>query len=178
MADSNHMRRLSQLLVAVALLVAGCSDGAAAPELSESIQTCNPDFCVDYPSGWTVVETGERFISFAHDAQEGILATVGRVNLEGITVNAGGAWPVPARDVVDLLWDLLDGGEAELARVDLVEGGALDSWGFISGGRLWHRLVPISASQGYGIEIRGPNASWESHADVFRGNLVVLNSDP
>jgi hypothetical protein len=177
MADLKFVRRLALVAAGVALLAASCSEGATAPTVEESLQVCNQDFCVDYPIGWTVLETGDRFISFAHDATEGVLATVGRVNLEGITVNAGGEWPVPPRDVVDLLWDLLDGGEAELARVDLVEGGALDSWGFIGGGRLWHRLVPITASQGFGIEVRAPNAGWEPHADVFRTGLLILNSD-
>lgn len=177
MFDLRLVGRLSRLLALVALLAASCSGGAAAPEVGESLQACNTDFCVDYPQGWIVLETGDRFISFEHDAADGILATVGRVNLEGIAVNAGGAWPVAARDVVDLLWDLLDGGEAELGGVELVQGGSLDSWGFISEGRLWHRLIPITASRGFGIEVRAPNASWEAHADVFRSGLVILNSD-
>ena len=177
MVSLKFARRFGGLVVLFGLLLVSCSGSTAAPPVGESIQACNPDFCIDYPEGWTIIETGDRFISFENDVAEGILATVGRVNMEGITVNAGGAWPLPARDVVELLWDLLDGGEAELARVDLVEGGSLDSWGFIEGGRLWHRLIPISASRGYGIEVRAPNAGWEAHADVFRGNLIVLNSE-
>lgn len=177
MADSKLLYRFGRLLAMLALVAASCSGGATAPVVGEARQACNQDFCVDYPEGWTVLETGDRFISFEHEAEDGVLATVGRMNLEGITVNAGGVWPLAARDVVDLLWDLLDGGEAELARVELVAGGALDSWGFIGGGRLWHRLIPVTASQGFGIEVRAPNASWEPHADVFRSGLVVLNSD-
>jgi len=178
MVDVKPTRRFGGLLVVLVLLAVSCSNGPTAPMVGAATQACNPDFCIDYPEGWTVIETGDQFISFKHDEAEGILATVGRVNMEGIVVNAGGAWPLPARDVVELLWDLLDGGGAELARVDLVEGGSLDSWGLIEGGRLWHRLIPTSASQGYGIEVRAPNAGWEPHADVFRGNLIILNYEP
>ena len=174
------MRKVGLRSVAVlmaALAVGGCSAGLEAPAAGDPSEACIVDFCVAYPAGWEVVESGDRFISFVFSDADTVVATVGRVNLEGIATNAGASWPQPARDVVELLWSLLDGGEAELARVDLVRGGSLDSWGFISSGRLWHRLVPISASRGYGIEVRAPNASWEPHADVFRSGLVVLNTE-
>lgn len=116
-------------------------------------------------------------MSFSHPDSEELVATVGRVNLEGIAVSAGAVWPVPAREVVELLWSLLDGGEAELGTATLVEDGSYDSRGFVSTGRLWHRLIPVTASRGFGIEVRAPNSSWEEHADVFRQGLEVLNED-
>lgn len=181
MSGSRALRKVARVrlaaIAALALLAVGCSSGADAPTFDGTEEVCIPDFCVNYPSGWSVAETGPRFVAFAHPAGEDVIATVGRVNLEGITVNAGGTWPVPARDVVDLLWMILDGGDAELASVDLIADGALDSWGAISTGRLWHRLIPISASRGFGVEVRAPNSSWETHADIFRQNLVVLNED-
>jgi len=167
------------LILSLFLALAACSSsGADAPAVGEPAEACNEAFCVAYPAGWDVVDTGESYISFRYPGDEGILATVGRVSLEGITVNAGGTWPAPPREVVDLLWSLLDGGDAELSRVDLADDGSFDSSGFASGGRLWHRLVPVTASRGYGIEMRAPNASWEPHADVFRQSLVILDFDP
>lgn len=164
-------------LIAIVIVAAACSSGATAPPIDGVAEICIPDFCVDYPQSWKVVESGDRFVSFSYPEADGVVATVGRMNLEGIVVNAGGAWPVPPRDVIDHFWSLLDGGEAELAHVALAGDGALDSWGFIATGRLWHRLVPTSASRGFGIEVRGPNASWEAHAEVFRRNLVVVDSE-
>ncbi len=170
--------RLSQIVaLAAAMLVASCGGGPNAPVIAATQQVCIADFCVDYPDGWTVAETGERFVSFTHADSADVIATVGRVNLEGIAVNAGASWPVAPRDVVELLWSILDGGEAELANVMLEQGGVYDSWGFISSGRLWHRLVPVTPSKGFGVEVRAPNSSWESHANVFRSGLVVLNED-
>lgn len=168
---------LPTLLLALALLAAACGGGPDAPVVAASEQVCIDDFCVDYPVGWSVAETGERFVSFTHPDSVDVLATVGRVNLEGIAVNAGATWPVAPRDVVDLLWSILDGGDAELANVTLEQGGVFDSWGFISTGRLWHRLVPVTPSKGIGVEIRAPNSSWEQHADVFRSSLIVLSED-
>lgn len=171
-------KRAAALLTALGLALAGCGGGGAeAPPVGEIRSACIDDFCAAYPDGWVVEELGSRFISFTHPVSPDVIATVGRVNLEGIVVNSGGTWPAPPRDVVDRLWMLLDGGEAELGDVRLEEGGVYDSWGFISGGRLWHRLVPVSASRGFGVEVRAPNDSWESHADVFRRGIEVLNED-
>lgn len=170
--------KLLLALVALAVAVTSCGgSGVEAPPLGETRTACIDDFCADYPDGWVVAELGGRFISFTHPASPDVIATVGRVNLEGIVVNAGGTWPVPPREVVDRLWSLLDGGEAELGDVRLEAGGVYDSWGFISSGRMWHRLVPVSASRGYGIEVRAPNETWEPHADVFRRGVEVLNED-
>ena len=165
------------LLGALVLLVAACGGGPDAPEISATEQVCIDDFCVEFPHSWTVVETGPRFVSFAHPESSEVIATVGRVNLEGIATSAGASWPVAPGDVVDLLWSILDGGDAELANVRLEPGGIYDSWGFVSTGRLWHRLVPVTPSRGYGVEVRAPNESWEEHADVFRSGLTVINED-
>ncbi|NND02333.1 MAG: hypothetical protein HKN91_06050 [Acidimicrobiia bacterium] len=169
--------RLLGLLYAGMLVIAACGGGPDAPTLGATNDVCIDDFCVNYPEGWTVAEQDERFVSFTHPESSDLIATVGRVNLEGIAVAAGAQWPVAPRDVVDLLWSILDGGDAEVANVMLEQGGVYDSWGFISTGRLWHRLVPVTASRGIGVEVRAPNASWEPHADVFRSGLVVLTED-
>jgi len=169
--------RLAVLFAALTLIGTACSSGPVAPALGFAEEVCIPDFCVGYPSDWEVVELGELFVSFAHPAGPDVVATVGRVNLEGVVVNAGGLWPQSARNVVDQLWSLLDGGDAELDDVSLVSDGSYDSSGFIGSGRLWHRLVPVTATQGYGVEVRAPNATWEPHAEVFRQNLIVLNSE-
>ena len=177
MRGSIQLFRLTVIAGVLAICAVACGGGVAAPPIDATAQVCIDDFCVDYPDSWTVAETGERFVSFTHPESDDVLATVGRVNLEGIAVNAGAAWPVAPRDVVDLLWSILDGGDAELANVMLEAGGVLDSWGFISTGRLWHRLVPVTPSKGIGVEVRAPNQSWEVHADVFRSTLIVTNDD-
>lgn len=164
-------------LLASALALVACSGGAVAPAVGEVAQVCITDFCVDHPVGWDVTELGDEFISFRHPDEEGTIATVGRVNMEGVVVNAGGVWPQNARTVVDHLWSLLDGGDAELAATQLVGGGSVDSWGFISTGRLWHRLVPVTSSVGVGVEVRGPHETWEAHADVFRQTVRVLETE-
>lgn len=171
-----HARTVALLLL-VALVLGACSAGAPAPSVGNSEEVCNTDFCVGYPVGWDVVEVGDQFISFMHPSTDGVVATVGRVNMEGVVLNAGGQWPQSARNVVDHLWSLLDGGGAELTRVDLATGGALDSRGSVSTGRLWHRLVPVTSSVAIGVEVRAPNLSWEPHADVFRQSVQVLNSE-
>lgn len=177
MRSSIQPFRRTLVAITLALGATACGGGAVAPPIDATDQVCVDDFCVDYPNGWTVAETGELHISFSHPESEEVLATVGRVNLESIAVNAGAAWPVAPRDVVDLLWSILDGGDAELANVMLEAGGVLDSWGFISTGRMWHRLVPVTPSKGIGVEVRAPNQSWEAHADVFRSGLVVTAED-
>lgn len=169
--------RITITLFAAAAVMVACGSGADAPPIGGTEQVCIDDFCVDFPDGWTVVEAEERFVSFRHSVEEDVIATVGRVNLEGIAVNAGATWPVAPRDVVELLWSILDGGGAELGNVSLEPGGVFDSWGVISTGRLWHRLVPVTPSRGYGVEVRAPNSSWEDHANVFRTSLVVRNTD-
>lgn len=163
--------------MALALFVVACSGGPSAPDIEGNEEVCIADFCATYPTGWEIVEAGDRFVSFAHPMATDVIATVGRVNLEGIAASAGSSWPVPARDVVDLFWEILDGGEAELSAVSLVEDGSLDSQGFIGTGRLWHRLVPVTASRGFGIEVRAPNTSWREHAAVFRSGVRILNED-
>lgn len=167
---------LAAVVATMALAAAACSNGIEGPAVGEVAEACVSEFCIDYPVDWEVVELGEEFISFRYPSAEGVVATVGRVNMEGVVVNAGGDWPQPARTVVDHLWSLLDGGEAELAARGLVVGGAIDSWGFISSGRLWHRLVPVTSSVAIGVEVRGPNNTWEDHADVFRQSVRVLNT--
>ena len=169
--------RRGALFTALILALGACSSGPPAPPIAAIANVCASEICVDYPDGWDVAEVGGNFISFTNPASSEVVATVGPVNMEAVVAGAGGAWPQAPRNVVDDLWRLIDGGEAELVQVELAAGGALDSWGLISTGRMWHRLVPLTATEAWGIEIRGPDGDWEPHADVFRRGFTVANSD-
>ena len=159
-------------------VVSACgASGPEAPNYTDLDQACTTKFCVAYPAGWEVIDSGDGFMSFSHPAGEGILATVGRVNLEGIATNSGLTWPAQTEDVVTGLWSLFDGGGAELESVELVAIGEYDSAGSISSGRLWHRLIEVTASRGYGVEVRAPNPSWDGHADAFRAGFTLIDSE-
>ena len=51
-------------------------------------------------------------------------------------------------------------------------GGAVRSWGSHETGDMWFLLVPIDSVDAIGLEIRAPNDSWESHADVVFPSVV------
>ena len=170
--------RLIAVLAAVGLAVGACgASGPDAPAYTDLAQACTADFCVSYPAGWELTDSGDGFMSFSHPAGDGILATVGRVNLEGVATNSGLTWPAQTEDVVSGLWSLFDGGGAELERVELVDIGEYDSSGAISTGRLWHRLIEVSASRGFGVEVRAPNPSWGAHAEAFRAGFALVDTE-
>ncbi len=169
------MHRLA-VLVASALVVAACASGPSAPPIDGRDVACADTVCIAYPSGWEVIETGPDFIRFQHPSAPNVaLATVGPTNMEAVVVQAGGTWPARPVDVVEAFWRLLEEtGVGELATTTPVGDGAVRSMGAYEGGRLWYLLVPTGTSRAIGVEVRGPDASWESHADVFFSEVVPI----
>jgi hypothetical protein len=170
------MRRL--LFGTLLLVLAACSTGPQAPMVDGVDMACIEPLCITYPAGWEVVEEGAGFIAFAHpDALEQALATVGPLNMQAVVEGAGGSWPAPTEEVVRSLWQLLE--EADVAtfeRMERLTGGAFRSEGNYEEGRLWHLLIPGTQSGGVGVEVRGPNASWQRHADVFFSKVQIADS--
>ncbi len=162
-------------VTALALALTACGGGAAAPAVGELATACGVNFCVGYPGGWEVVEAGEDFLSLRHPAapQEAV-ATVGQVNMEGVLRASGNEWPRPTDAVVESFWDLIDGGGAELATLDPRRDGSVGSFGSFSGGRLWYLLAPIEGRRAIGVEVRGPNSSWSTHAEAIMDSLLIV----
>ncbi len=158
------------------LVLAACSSGPEAPLVDGVDMVCIEPLCITYPAGWEVVEEGAGFIAFAHpDALEQALATVGPLNMEAVVESSGGSWPAATEEVVRSFWQLLDeAGVATFDRMERLTGGAFRSEGSYEDGRLWHLLIPGSGNRGVAVEVRGPNASWQSHADVFFSNVQIF----
>lgn len=137
---------------------------------------CIDEVCISYPGGWEVREKGSDFVSFAHpDAGEAALATLGPVNMQAVVESAGHTWPAGTAVVVESFWELLDvAGAGSLERMERLQGGAFRSSGANEDGRLWHLLIPVSGSAAIGVEVRGPNQSWEAHADAFFAKVDIL----
>lgn len=165
------MNRFAVVLLALGI-VAGCSSGPAAPDPEPTRSVCTDTYCIDVPAGWSG-EVGDTFIALNHEAlPEGTFLTANTVDMEAIVSAAGGTWPVPTEQVVEAFWSLLeDVDEGELARTERMVGGAWRSWGTHSTGTMWYLLMPLEGSQAIGIELRGPNDSWERHADVVFGSV-------
>lgn len=155
------------LAMVVGVSLAACSNGPAAPEPTPVVNVCTDAFCLDVPAGWGD-EVGDTYVAFHHEAlPDGTFLTANIVDMEAIVTAAGGTWPVPTEDVVEAFWSLLDDvGEGEMTRMERIVGGAWRSWGTHSTGDMWYLLVPVGGSVGIGVEIRAPNDTWESHADV------------
>lgn len=160
------MKRLT-LLFLLALAVPACSSGVSAPEPTGVTATCTDAFCLDVPGGWGD-EVGDTHLAFHHeDAPDATFLTASTVDMEAVVQAAGGTWPVGTDEVVRAWWSLLEAVEVgELDRTQRMVGGAVRSWGTHETGEMWFVLVPTSSVDAIGVEIRGPNDSWESHADV------------
>lgn len=160
------MRRLP---VSVLLLVSAC--GSAEPDAPPPGATeliCDDEICIVYPGDWEA-EPGDGYIGFSHpSAPESALATAAVVNMEAIAGAAGLAWPVSAEDVERAFWQLIEEADAgDLGTIERRQGGSIESLGSSEDLRLWHLLVPIDSTHAIGVEVRGPNRTWESHAAVF-----------
>ncbi|GMQ98363.1 MAG: hypothetical protein BMS9Abin17_0872 [Acidimicrobiia bacterium] len=162
-------------ILAVALLfVTACSQGVAAPIVTETETVCSDVFCIDVPVGWQA-EVGDTYVSLSHISDpENTFLTAGLVDMEAIVTASGGSWPVPTQEVVMAFWSLIeDAGVGSFTRSQRMVGGAVRSWGEHETGTMWHLLYPLEGSSAIAIEMRAPNGSWEAHADVvFRGVSV------
>ncbi len=169
------MRRLFVLLL---ILMAACSTGGGveAPPVSGTEIACMSRGCVTYPAGWTV-EVGDDYVSLNHPADPDlVLGTLGLVDMEGLVEAAGGTWPASPVQVIDALFFLL--GEDQDADLDgrplLADDGSASAVGRIEDLRFFYRLVPLEGTTALGIEVRAPNGSWASHADVMLGGVEPL----
>jgi hypothetical protein len=164
--------RLLTVAVGAAIALASCSGDSIvpAPEPGATQTLCLPEFCVDYPTDWVVADVGADFVVLAHP--DGAEASVGPIDMQGVTEGAGAAWPQNAQDTVRSFWMLLDElGEAELDGVTATPQGAVDSVGTLDGKTLWHRLLPTVPPRAIGAELRAADPSWERHAAVIVGSL-------
>jgi hypothetical protein len=162
------MRRAALFPIALAIAAAGCGAGPDAPAPGETETVCADSFCIAYPTGWDVVESTGEFISFSHPLGDGkALATAAPLNMEALANAAGETWPILTEDVARAFWSLIDGGDAELVNVRTIADGSVSTVGTISTGRLWYYLVPTGISEAVGLEVRGPNGTWEAHAELF-----------
>jgi len=170
------MRPLALLALVVAVIAGGCGDsGPEAPRLAAAVTRCTDSFCIAYPEGWEVVEATADFVSLRHpDAPEQVLATAGRINMEGIVTAAGKTWPQTTDAVVRSFWEIIDGGGAELATIDPLQDGSVVSFGTFAGGRLWWRLTPVEGRNAIGVEVRAPNSTWADHADAILSSVTLL----
>lgn len=166
---------MRRLLIGIVLLLAACSAGPNAPPVGSAERVCSELVCIDVPEGWEV-ELGDGYIAFRHlEAPEEAIATVSSISMEALVESAGGTWPAATEDVVRSFWQLLE--EADVGRFERLErltGGAFRSEGSHEGGRLWHLVIPGAGSDAIGFEVRGPNRSWQTHADVFFSDVQVV----
>ena len=178
-ADSlGPMFRHLLVIVACAIVATACSSGPTAPPVGAGRQVCTDAFCLEVPDGWDG-EVGETHIALHHEVlPEGTFLTANVVDLEAIVTAAGGEWPVGIDGVVTAFWALLeDAEEGSFTRMERMVGGAYRSWGSHSTGDMWHVIVPVRGTVGIGVEVRGPNDSWESHADFVFPSVVPASSD-
>jgi hypothetical protein len=167
-----------RLLLGTLLVASACATGPTAPPVETVDRVCGDLFCTSVPNGWEV-EVGDGYLAFRHPAApDQAIATLSPISMEAMVENAGGSWPASIEDVVRSFWQLLeDAGVAEFGRLERLTGGSFRSEGTHEGGRLWHLLIPGSGSDAVAFEVRGPNRSWEAHADVFFSGVELLR-DP
>ncbi|MEN8239019.1 MAG: hypothetical protein ABFR53_07455 [Actinomycetota bacterium] len=166
---------MRKVLIGFALFVTACSQGVAAPDIAGTETVCSDVFCIDVPGGW-VAEVGDTYVAFNHEADpDNTFLTAGILDEEAIVTGAGGTWPVPTEDVVVAFWSLLESsGVGSFERSQRMVGGAVRSWGDHETGRMWHVVYPTGGSTAIGVELRAPNDSWESHADVVFASITPI----
>lgn len=164
---------MSAIVLAVA--TAACGGGAAAPGVGAIDVVCADEFCTAYPVGWTLVDAGSSFLSFSHpDAPGDVVATVGGVNMKSLVEANGGQWPASPQQVVETFWGAIDGGAADLGRLEFRQDGSVESFGVFGAGRMWMLLLPTDAIRAVGVEVRAPNSTWDDHARVFLDGVQLL----
>jgi len=158
---------MRKLLIGITVFLTACSQGIVAPDVGTTETVCSDVFCVDVPQGWDA-EVGDTYLAFSHAADpDNTFLTVGILDQEAIVTGAGGTWPVSTDDVVAAFWSLLESSDVgSFERSQRMVGGAVRSWGDHETGRMWHVVYPTGGSTAIGVELRAPNNSWESHADV------------
>ena len=163
---------MRKVLVGFVLLLTACSQGVVAPEVVSIETVCSDTFCIDVPVGW-VAEVGDTYLAFNHEADpDNTFLTAGVIDQEAMVTSAGGTWPVPTDDVVVAFWSLLERSDVgSFERSQRMVGGAVRSWGDHETGRMWHLVYPTGGSTAIGVELRAPNDSWESHADVVFASI-------
>lgn len=166
------VRAMRKLLVGLALTLTACSQGVTAPDIEGTETVCSDTFCVDVPDGW-VAEVGDTYLAFNNVADpDNTFLTVGIIDQEAIVTGAGRTWPVSTDDVVLAFWSLLESSDVgSFERSQRMVGGAVRSWGDHETGRMWHVVYPTGGSTGIGVELRAPNDSWESHADLVFASI-------
>ena len=158
---------MRRALIGIVLVVSACSQGVPAPDVEQVETVCSDVFCIDVPGGW-VAEVGATYVAFNHEAApENTFLTAGIIDQEAIVTGAGGTWPASTEDVVVAFWSLLESSDVgSFERSQRMVGGPVRSWGDHETGRMWHVVHPTGGSTAIGVELRAPNDSWESHADV------------
>ena len=166
---------MRRALVASLLILAACSAGPEAPPISATEVACAEAFCIAHPDGWEV-EVGDTFISFQHPAApDAALATIGFTNSEAVVTAAGGTWPANNETVARSFWALLEETDVgSLERLERIPGGNVRAYGSYEEGRMWTLLVPGDGTTAVGVEVRGPNRSWETHAEVFFSAVELI----
>ena len=56
----------------------------------------------------------------------------------------------------------------------MLPDGSVESFGAFAGGRMWARLIPLDSTSAIGVELRGPNSSWETHAAVLLDSVTPV----
>lgn len=164
------MRRLA---IGLVLVVVACSAGPSAPPVEPVERVCSDLLCANVPDGWEV-EVGEGYLALRHPAApEQAIATASPINMEALVGATGGSWPAATEDVVRSFWQLLEeAGVARFERQERLTGGAFRSEGSYEAGWLWHLVIPGIGNDAIALEVRGPDRSWEAHADVIFGDVI------
>jgi hypothetical protein len=168
---------MRKVFFGIALVLTACSQGVVATDVGQTETVCSDAFCIDVPEGWDA-EVGDTYLSFSHEADpENTFLTVGIIDQEAIVTGAGGSWPVPTEGVVRAFWSLLEAADVgSFERSQRMVGGAVRSWGEHETGRMWHVVYPTGGSAAIGVELRAPNDTWESHADVVFASIRLTDS--
>ena len=167
---------MHKILIGLALFLAACSQGVTAPDVGQSRTVCSDVFCIDVPDGWDG-EVGDTFVALNHVSDpDNTFLTVGVIDQEAIVTGAGGTWPAQTEDVARAFWSLLEASDVgSFTRSQRMVGGAVRSWGDHETGPMWHVVYPTGGSSGIGVELRGPNDSWESHADIVFASITATD---